>query len=165
MSEPAVAVKGAAKTAAVGAAKPEVAAKPEQKMRDVQPKRFSASALQTVGYGDYNILMIQAPRGMSYDDMLKPEAWTNVVNVVAKDQMNTRNQRDSVGSIIRVDAEDGTYHAELRIMRVIRDIRANPVGIEVKCIGPSIDLKTGEARPIDLRTGKAWIDPVKAEEN
>lgn len=160
MSEVAGAAKAATKSTA--AAKAE-SAKPVLTMRDSQPKRLAPSALKPLGYGDSEILTVTAPSGMTFDEIMAPVAWSNVASVVAKDALNTRNLRDGVGSLIFLDTADSRFNAHLRIKRVLRDSQANPCGLEMMCVGPSIDIKTGEARPIDLATGKAWIDPVKAD--
>lgn len=162
MSDVAAAAKPAKSPAA-----PAVSAapsKPAQTLREAQPKKFPPSALKALGYGDCEIMTATAPRGMSFSEALLPIAWSSVASVVARDSMSTRNLRDGAGTLILLDSEDGSYHAHLRIRKVIRDKLNNPNGLDVMCIGPSFDPQTGEARPINLATGKAWVDPVKPEE-
>lgn len=138
------------------------AAKPAQLLRETQVKKFGPSALKSLGYGDCEIMTITAPVGMTFAEVTTPMAWNNVAAIVAKDALNTRNRKDGVGSIIILDTEDSTFMAMLRIRKVQRDRVNNPCGLELDCIGPSMDLKTGEARPIDLKTRKAWVDPAPA---
>ena len=170
MSKAAVAVKApespapiAAPAAAPAAAPPAaLAPKPApQKLRDVQPKKFPPSALKPLGYGDTQIMTAVAPPGMTFTEAMQPIAWSTVAAFVARDVLSTRNLKDGVGSLIVLDSEDGTFHALLRIGRVQRDGMNNPCGLDLICIGPSVDLTTGKAAPIDLATGKAWVDPVK----
>ena len=46
--------------------------------------------------------------------------------------------------------------------KVVRDGMNNPCGFDVLCIGPTVDITTGKACPIDVRTGLPWADPVEA---
>jgi hypothetical protein len=158
MSDAAAAQKVAKPTAAPATQ----AAKPAKLLRETQVKKFGPSALKSLGYGDCEIMTITAAAGMTFAEVLTPLAWNNVASIVARDALNTRNRKDGVGSIILLDTEDGSYMAMLRIRKVQRDRVNNPCGLELDCIGPSMDLKTGEARPIDLKTRKAWVDPVPA---
>jgi hypothetical protein len=158
MSEAAVAQKAAKSPAAPAAAN----AKAAQPLREVQVKKFGPSALKSLGYGDREIMTLTAPAGMTFAEVMAPIAWNNVANIVARDALNTRNLKDGVGSLIILDTEDSSYLAHLRIRKVVRDKVNNPCGLELDCIGPSIDPKTGEARPIDLKTKKAWVDPAPA---
>lgn len=159
MSEPVQAARAAVKTATKPGT-PQPSAPPVQKLREVQPKRFPPSALKPLGYGETEILTITAPAGMTFAEIMAPVAWANVASLVAKDQLNTRNLRDGAGCIVMLDTADNTFVATLRITKVVRDRVNGPCGLELVCIGPSIDIETGEARPIDLKTGRAWSDPV-----
>ena len=141
-----------------------VPAKPQLTRRDALPKRFPPSCLKPLGYGETEIVTVTAPAGMTFAEATKPEAWATAAGTVAKDQLNTRNLRDGTGIIIMMDTADNTYHAWLRVKKVVRDKLKGPCGLEVMCIGPSVDLTTGEARPIDLATGKAWVDPPDPSE-
>lgn len=134
-----------------------------QKLRDAVPKKLVASSFKPLGYGDINMLTATAAAGTRFDEVMAPIFWVNAAPVVARDPLQTRNIRDGVGNKIIVQTEDMAFEAHLVIMSVVRDHMKSPCGLNVVCIGPSIDLETGEARPIDLRTGKAWVDPPKAE--
>lgn len=161
MSEAAVAAKPTkiSKTAETVAPTVKAAAEP---MRKVQPKKIAPSGLQPLGYGDTEILTVTAPKGWTFAEVMLPVAWANVAARVARNPLNTTVDR--IGSEIRVKTEDRTFSAVLEIVGIARDHLDNPCGLHLVCIGPSIDLKTGEARPIDLKTGKAWVDPVKVED-
>jgi hypothetical protein len=156
MSDVAAAAKSAKSSAA-----PAAPAKPAQTLREVKPKTFSPSSLKPLGYGDTEIMTITVPAGWTFEDVLKPVAWTSVVNPIAANSAKT--QIDRIGSLIYVSTVDNTFLAWLRINRIQRDNLNNPCGVDVMCVGPSIDLKTGEPRPLNLRTGKAWVDPVKSD--
>src|SRR3990167_4249978 len=75
----------------------------EQKLRAVQIKKFGPSSLKALGYGDSEILTATAPSVMTFAQAMTPIAWTNVAGIVAKDAINTRNERDGVGFIIGLD--------------------------------------------------------------
>jgi hypothetical protein len=80
--------------------------------------------------------------------------------MVAKDALNTR--RDKIGSLIFARAE-GSFIAWLSIEGVILDGMNNPSGLNVQCMGPSVNLETGEPCPLDLKTRRPLISkPVKA---
>ena len=133
-------------------------------LRAVQPKRFGPNALQSVGFGATELMTIEAPIGMTYAEAILPITWSTVAAKIAKNTIDNRNPRDGAGVLIILDALDGSFQAWLRVSKVVRDQMNNPCGLEVACIGPSIDLKTGEACPIDLKTRKAWVDAPKPEE-
>jgi hypothetical protein len=111
---------------------------------------------------DYDILPVTAGADWTFEDVMKPEAWANVARKVARDALNTR--RDKLGSVIHVHSATQAFFAELYINAVVFDKMNNPCGLKVSCIGPSIDLTTGEARPIDLVTGKALQPTPQAED-
>lgn len=133
------------------------ATKVERTLREVQPKKFSPSSLKIDGQ-DYEVLTMTAPADWSFADAMRPVAWANVATIVAKDALNTK--RDRVGSIIQLHTVDHKFFAELYIKAVVLNDLRSPCGLELVCVGPSIDLKTGTACPINLKTGKAWVDPV-----
>jgi hypothetical protein len=143
------------------AAKPgkSAAAQPAQKLRDVQPKTLPPSSLKPLGYGETEIMTITLPPEWGFDDLINPAAFANVVNPIAANSIKT--QVDRVGSLIYVSTADNSFVAWLRINRIVRNALGNPCGVEVLCIGPSIDLKTGKPRPLDLATGLPWTDPVR----
>lgn len=145
-----------------GKAVPPILKPAPQTLRDVKPKTFSPSSLKPLGYGDTEIMTITVPLGWTFEDMMKPVAWSSVVNPIAANP--TKTQIDRVGSLIYVSTADNSFVAWLRISAIRRDNMNNPCGIDVVCVGPSIDLKTGEARPLNLHTGKAWVDPAKPDE-
>lgn len=132
----------------------------ENKLRAVQIKKFQPSSLKALGYGDTEILTATAPAGMSFAEVMLPVAWNNVSGLVAKDPLNTRNERDGVGCVIILDTADNSFHAWLRVNKVVRDHLNNPCGFDLVCIGPTIDVKTGKACPIDVKTGLPWVDPA-----
>jgi hypothetical protein len=154
MSDAAVATKAAKSVAAPAAPN----AKPTQTLREVKPKSFAPSALQPLGYGDVEVLTVTVPKEWTFADVLKPVAWTSVANRVAKNPLGTTS--DKIGSLILVDTADNSYMGWLRINGVVRDHMGNPCGLDVMCLGPSVDLKSGEPQPINLKTRKAWVDPA-----
>lgn len=133
-------------------------AKPEQKLRQVQPRKFSPSTLQSMGH-DYDWLAVTVPGDWTFADVMKPVAWSNVCTMVSRDALNTR--RDKIGSLIY--ARSPKFLALLEITGVVLDHLGNPNGLNVECIGPSIDLRTGEARPLNRKTRKAWVDEPEDE--
>ncbi len=136
--------------------------KPAQTLREVKPKTFSPSTLKPLGYGDTEIMTITVPTGWTFEDVMKPVAWSSVVGPISANASKT--QIDRVGSRILLDTADNTFIAELRINRILRDNMTNPCGVELMCIGPSVDLKTGKPCPLNLKTGLPWVDPAPAEE-
>lgn len=137
------------------------AAPRQQTLRETKPKCFAPSALKPLGYGTTDFMTLDVPEGWTFEDVLKPIAWTSVVNGIAADPGKT--QPDRVGSLIYVNTLDNRFMAWLRISKICRNELKNPCGVEAICIGPSIDLKTGRPCPLDLKTGLPWVDPVKAE--
>ena len=144
MSDVAVAAK---------ATKAAAAPKAEPKLREVQPKKFPPSMLYPIGQ-DYEILNVTADADWTLEDLLAPIAWTNVCKKVARDPLNTR--RDMLGSAIHVHTSDKSFFAILIINGVVFDNMNNPYGLDVQCIGPSIDPKTGRACPVNVKTGMPW---------
>jgi hypothetical protein len=47
------------------------------------------------------------------------------------------------------------------ISGIVRDNMNNPCGVNLVCVGPSVDTKTGKPCPLNLKTGLPWVDPVK----
>lgn len=125
-----------------------------QKLRDTQIKKFPPLSLKPNGFGAYDTLTVMAPADWTPDDVLRSEAWANVAGMVAKDSANTRP--DMLGSLIEVRTSDHSWFMELYIRSVVHDQLRHPVGLEVVCIGPAVDPKTGKACPIDLATGAPW---------
>jgi hypothetical protein len=161
MSDAAVATKSAKSSKTAETVAPSV--KPAvELLRKVQPKQFSPSSLQPLGYGETEILTATAPKEWTFADVMNPVAWANVAARVARNPLNTTV--DKIGSKIFLETESGSFSAVLRIRGIVRNNLGNPCGLDLICIGPSIDIKTGVARPIDLNTGKAWVDPVKVED-
>ena len=135
------------------------AAKPEQKLREVKTKIFPPSALKPLGYGETEIMTLTVPSDWTFEDVLRPLAWTGVVGPIAAN--DTRTQPDRVGSLVYVNAIDNSFMAWLRINRISRDHMGNPCGVETICVGPAVDPKTGRPAPLNLKTGLPWVDPVK----
>ena len=133
---------------------PVAGAKPVQTLREAQPKKFPQSKLQALGH-DYDRLAVSVPSDWTFADVMKPIAWTHVCAMVAKDALNTR--RDKIGSVIEVHSEK--FYADVVIRKVVVDHLGGPCGLDVFCIGPSRDA-TGTAAPVDLTTGRAWVDPA-----
>ena len=90
---------------------------------------------------------------------MKPVAWVGVAGPISANAIRT--QPDRVGSLVYVNTTDNTFMAWLRINRIQRDAMGGASGVEVQCVGPSFDVKTGKPCPLDLRTGQPWVDPVK----
>lgn len=123
MSDVAAAAK-AAKSAA-----PAAPAKPVQTLREVQPKRFAPSSLQSLGQ-DFDILCVRVPADWTFEDVLKPVAWSNVAPLVAKDALNTR--RDKIGSLIYVRHDGGAFKAILSIEGITLDQFGKANGLKVE---------------------------------
>ena len=152
MPEVATAVKPARTVASATAA-------PAKSLREVQPKTFSPSSLQPLGYGSIEILTICVPAGWTFEDVLNPVAWSGVVGQISANA--ARTQIDRVGSLIYVTGPD--FVSWLHINRIVRDSLNNPCGLEVICMGPAVDVKTGVPCPLNIRTGQPWTDAKKAE--
>ena len=146
-------VAAAAKAKSAVKTEPVIEAKPEQKLRQVRPKQFGPSSLQSIGH-DYDWLAVMVPGDWSFADVMNPRAWVNVCTMVSRDALNTR--RDKIGSLIY--ARSPKFLAFLEITGIVLDHLGNPAGLNVECIGPVTDPKTGEARPINRKTRKAWYD-------
>jgi uncharacterized protein YciI len=131
---------------------PAVTATPAPKLRAAQVKKFAPSTLKTVGFGKFDTLTIEVPADWSYDDVMNPLAWTNVVGIVAKDALNTKP--DMIGSVIEVRTVDHAWFAVLYIQGITYDHLNQANGLKLTCIGPAFD-RDGKACPIDLKTGRA----------
>lgn len=116
---------------------------------------------QALGYGDTEIATATVPSGATFAQVMAPESWANVAPRVAEDPLKT--QKDRVGSLIVLRTEDNSFFAWLRINKIVRNNLGGPCGIEVMCIGPCVDTKTGRPMPLDLKTGLAWVDPPEPE--
>jgi hypothetical protein len=93
---------------------------------------------QDEGY-HYARVALTLPVGVAFDDLLKPEAWAQVAHRFHKNP-NT-NEPDRRGTIITVRTVDHAFYAEMYVRAVgERDL-------EVECIGPAVDSKTGQPRP------------------
>jgi hypothetical protein len=124
MSDVAAAAKSAKSSAA-----PAAQAKPAQTLREVQPKRFAPSSLQSIGQ-DFDILAVSVPADWTFEDVLKPVAWSNVAPLVAKDALNTR--RDKIGSLIYVRSASGAFKAILSIEGITLDQFGKANGLKVE---------------------------------
>jgi hypothetical protein len=136
-----------------------VVAKPAQTLRDAKPKSLPPSSLKPLGYGETEILTLTVPTEWTFEDVLNPLAWTIIAGPIAANA--SRTQTDRVGSLVYVNTADGSFIAWLRINKIVRDHMNGAAGVEVICIGPSIDLKTGRPAPLNLKTGLPWSDPAK----
>ena len=134
------------------------AAKPLKTLREALPKKFGPSSLYPLGQ-DYEILAVTVPDDWSFEEVMKPIAWGNVARIVARNPLS--QSRDKVGSLIY--ASGSQFSAWLRINAVKFDGMGGACGLDVICIGPTVDLKTGKACPVDVKTGLAWVDPPKPE--
>jgi hypothetical protein len=146
-------------TTAAKPGKAAAAAKPVQTLREAKPKTLPPSSLKPLGYGETEILTLTVPPEWTFEDVLHPVAWTIIAGPIAANASKT--QTDRVGSLVYVNTADGSFIAWLRINRIVRDHMNGASGVEVICIGPSIDLKTGRPAPLNLKTGLPWADPVK----
>lgn len=135
---------------------PEVPREP----RAATVKKFPNGAIQVLGH-DYAILTIKAPPEMTFENALIPDAWVHASSKVAID---TNRRREWLGSLIHLHSANDEWFAVLHINKVVYDRFKQPCGLHVSCVGPSINLKTGEARPIEIATGKAWYDHPKVKE-
>lgn len=132
-----------------------------QEPREPTIQKFTKNSMQLIGH-DYSILTVTAPSGMTFENALVPGAWVNVSRLVAKNASSGRNEW--LGSTIHVHAADRAWFAELYIRAVVYDKFKQSCGLEVTCIGPSADPKTGKAMPIDVATGLPWVDAKAVEE-
>lgn len=118
--------------------------------------KFSQSAMRGIGQ-QHAILTAVAPRGMTFENALVPEAWGPVA-------MRAARPREWIGSDIIVHSADYKWRAHLQILAIVKDAFKQPCGVQVACIGPSVDPKTGKCRPVEVATGLPWFDPKEAEE-
>lgn len=123
-------------------------------------KKFPNGAIQVLGH-DYSVLTIKAPPEMTFENALVPEAWVHASRKVA---MDANRRREWIGSLIHIYSEGHKWFAVLYIRGIVYDKFKQPCGLQVACIGPSVDPKTGKAMPIDLSTGLPWVDPKEAVE-
>ncbi len=115
--------------AAAKPAKSPAPAKPEQKLREVQPKKFPPSSLQSLGH-DFEILAMKVPADWTLEDVLKPVAWAHVASLVAKDALNTR--RDKIGSLIYIRSESGAFKGFFSIEKITHDQFGSANGLELE---------------------------------
>ncbi len=131
----------------------------EQTLRSAQVRKFVPSAMQSLGYGEYDRLTVGCSKDWTFADVMNPIAWANVAALVAEDILKTKKTR--IGSIIEVHHAD--FYCELWIKDVQLDpVQKQPNGLILTCLGPAQD-KNGKAAPRDLKTGLAWSDPVVEE--
>lgn len=121
--------------------------KTRQSLRKEQPKLLRPSDLQELEFA-YANMSARVPTGVTFEEVLKPGFWANVVKLFQKN--TTSGQPDRSGAIIHVRTEDHAYYAQIYVRAVLER------GLIVVCIGPSRDPKSNEACPIDLETGSAW---------
>lgn len=139
------------------AADPAKAAVPT--LRETRPKTFPTSTLKPLGYGETEIMTVTVPAEWTFEDVMKPIAWSNVVGPIAANQ--TKTTIDRIGSLIYLNGP--RFIAWLHIDEIERDELKNPCGVKLTCVGPAVDLKTGEPMPMDRKTRRAWIDPTKPQ--
>ncbi len=130
-----------------------------QTLRAARLKTFSPNSLKPLGYGETEIMTLQASAEWTFEDVLRPLAWSNVVGPIAANA--TKTQVDRVGSLIYLNTP--RFVAWLHIDEIQRDELKNPCGIRLTCIGPAVDLKTGSPAPMDRETNRAWVDPPKPQ--
>lgn len=108
-------------------------------------------------YGShFERLTATIPTDCMFDDAMRPEFWAYVAPSLQRDKL--RNVGDRTGSVIELRRQDNAFYAELYVRKVLQ------TGLEVVCIGPSIDSKTGKACPLDLVTGLPWGEPTQKSE-
>lgn len=123
-----------------------VAAKPaEPRRRDVVPRfmrisHFKGSEFARARYD----AVIQADDDFS--DALRPGFWAHV----AQGLRGSMAQADRTGAFIDLGTVDHAFYALLYVRAVTKE------GLEVQCIGPAIDPKSGRTCPVDLSTGLPW---------
>lgn len=127
--------------------------------REPEMKKFPQGAMQVLGH-DRSILTITAPPEMTFENALVPGAWVNASRRVA---MDTNRRREWLGSLIHLHAAGGDWFAILYIRAVVYDKFKQPCGLQVSCIGPSIDPATGKACPISTVTGLPMVERAEAE--
>lgn len=121
---------------------------PEKKLRDEQILTLKPSAFKVADFARARFDAIM-PSGLAFEEALKPSFWTNIVNLLKKNQLTSES--DKTGAMIDLGTEDHAYYALLYVRAVLER------GLIVQCIGPCSDPKTGKACPIDLGTGMPWI--------
>lgn len=124
-------------------------------------QKFASNSMHLIGQ-DYAILAVTAPLGMTFENALVPAAWVNVCRRVV--QGGDSRRREWLGSIIHLHSPTHAWFAQLYIRAVVYDKFKQPCGLEVSCIGPSLDPKTGKAMPINVATGLPWADPKEDTE-
>jgi len=123
-----------------------VIAEKKQKRKE-QPKILVPSRFQIAEYSR-QVFNANIPVDHDFEDVLKPGYWVNQLPKVA--QNPTTREPDRTGSLIYVGSEDHAFFGILYIRAVY------PQGMVVSCIGPGINLETGEPCAIDLATQKPW---------
>jgi len=129
-----------------------------QTLREVKPKTFPPSSLKPLGYGDTEILTLAVPASWTLADVMSPGSWSSIASMIAAN--STKTQIDRVNSLVYVTTLDNSFMAWLLITGIVRNNMANPCGVNLICVGPSVDLATGKPCPINLKTGLPWVDPV-----
>ena len=132
-----------------------------QAPREPVIQKFVANSMHLIGQ-DYAILTVTAPAGMTFENALAPEAWVNVSRRVVQGVDSRR--REWIGSIVHAHSADQSWFAHLYIRAIVYDRFKQPCGLQVACVGPSVDPKTGKAAPINVATGLPWVDPVEDAE-
>lgn len=123
--------------------------------RDPTIMKFSQGALKSLGQ-QHAILTAVAPEGMSFDGALIPESWAQVAFRATK-------PHEWIGSDIILHGHNHAWRANLQIVAIVRDKFKQPCGLQVTCVGPSLDPKTGKAMPVNVATGFPWVDPKEEE--
>jgi hypothetical protein len=133
----------------------------QQIPREPVIQKFASNAMHLIGQ-DYAILAVTTPAGMTFENALVPAAWVNVCRRVVLGPDS--RFKEWLGSDIILHGPDLKWRANLQIVAVVYDKFKQPCGLQVACVGPSIDPKTGKAMPINVATGLPWVDPKEAAE-
>lgn len=124
-------------------------------------QKFASNSMHLIGQ-DYAILAVTAPASMTFENALVPEAWVNVCRRVV--QGGDSRRKEWLGSIINAYSANHSWFAQLYIRAVVYDKFKQPCGLQVTCVGPSVDPKTSKAMPINVATGLPWVDPKEDAE-
>lgn len=142
--------------AAAGAAKPAKtvpAAAAAVPLRASQVRKISLERFQVVGHfrARYEAVL---PAGWDFEDALVPEFWGYMAPRMQGNPSSS--QKDHVGAVIELFADDHSFFAMLLVTGLKHNAQGVANALEVRCIGPASDAKTGKAWAVDTKTGLAW---------
>lgn len=122
--------------------------------RNDMPKLLAPSRLNLEEHATTRLRAV-VPNDASWEDVQKPGYWVNVIGRFKGN--DSTSDPDRTGSIIFVESEDGMMVAEFYVRAVL------PNGLLLTCLGPGVDLKTGERTAYNTITKRAWTGRVQIE--